>query len=195
MIKVNLVGAGRKKSGKAGMKIALPASVTPVLLLLIILGTAGGGYWWWSSLAAETADLDTKKKQAETQKDALDKVIKADQAYEGRKKTLEQRVKIIESLQKNQVSPVIVLDQLAEAVSRTEYVWLSNLDQKDAVINMAGIGTSITAVADFQTNLQATRYFKILDVGPTTQSAGLWTFSLKCEFSPPRNPPPAPGGN
>lgn len=193
MIKVNLVGTGRKKAGKAGMKIALPASFTPVLLILIILGSAGGGYWWWSSLSAQAADLDTKKQQAEAQKAALEKVIKADQIYEGRKKALENRVKIIEGLQKNQVSPVLALDQLAEAVNRTDYVWLANLDQKDAVLNMTGTGTSMSAIADFYSNLGATGYFKNLDLGPTAETgAGFWSFSIKCEFSPPRNPAPAP---
>src|SRR6516164_3897134 len=125
MIKVNLVGAGRKKKPKAGVKIALPASFTPVLLILIVLGAAGGGYWWYAKTVATLADLDTKKAAAEKQKAALEAVIKADQVFEARKKSLENRVKIIENLQKNQVSPVIALDELAEAVERTKWVWLS----------------------------------------------------------------------
>ena len=191
MIKINLAGSGRKKARRAGTKIALPASFTPVLLALIILGSIGGGYWWYSSLTAQSADLDTKKQQAEAQKAVLEKIIKADQVYEGRKKTLETRVKIIEGLQKNQVSPVLALDQLAEAISKTEFVWLSSLDQKDAVLNMNGIGTSLNAIADFYSNLEATGYFKNIDLGPSAEASGNWTFSLKCEFSPPRNAAPA----
>src|SRR5215469_13969062 len=122
MIKVNLVGAERRKKARAGVKIALPASFTPVLLILIVLGTAGGGFWWYTSLSSRLADLDMKKKQAEAQKAALDAVIKADQVYEGRKKMLENRVRVVENLQKNQVSPVVALDQLADAVEKTQYV-------------------------------------------------------------------------
>jgi Tfp pilus assembly protein PilN len=201
MIKVNLVGTGRKKAGaKAGPKIALPASFTPILLILIVLGFGGGGYWWYSSLSTQLADYDSKIKQAETQKASLESVIKQDQIYEARKKTLETRVKIIEGLQKNQLSPVIALDQLAEAVEKTQYVWLSSLDQNNAVLSMNGIGTSLNAVADFYTNLNATGYFKNVELGPNAQdSAGNWTFSLRCEFAPPRNPtatqPAAAGGN
>src|SRR5262249_808674 len=122
MIRVNLVGAGRKKA-KAPVKFALPASFTPILLLLIILGSAAGGYFWYSSLTSKSTDLDTKKASLEKQKAALDAVIKADQVYEARKKALENRVKIVEGLQKNQVSPVVALDQLSEAVERTQFVW------------------------------------------------------------------------
>jgi Tfp pilus assembly protein PilN len=202
MIKVNLVGAGRKKP-KAGIKVPLPASFTPVLLILIVLGTAGGGYWWYSSLTATLSDLDSRKAQAEKQKAALDTVIKANQVYEARKKVLENRVKIVENLQKNQQSPVVALDQLAEAVDRTHFVWLSNLDQKDAILSMTGTGTSLNAIADFYSNLNATGYFKNVDQGAASQdAAGNWSFTLKCEFSPPRPPqstvsvpPPAAGGN
>jgi len=201
MIKVNLIGTKRKKSGTGMKMIALPASFTPVLLVLIILGFAGGGYSWYSSLTTQSADLDTQKTQAEAQKAALEKVIKADQVYEARKKVLEERVKVIEGLQKNQVSPVLALDQLAEAISRTDYVWLSSLDQRDAVLSMSGIGTSLNAIADFYSNLEATGYFKNLDLGPSADAAGNWTFSLRCEFAPPRAAAPLPtlaattGGN
>lgn len=188
MIKVNLVGAGRKKkSARAGFKIALPASFTPVLLILIVVGTAGGGFWWYTSLNKTAADLDMKKAGLEQQKAKLDAVIKADQVYEARKKELDKRVKVVKDLQRNQASPVVALDQLSDAVERTKYVWLSSVDQKDAVLNMSGTGTSLDAIADFSDNLKSTGYFKNIDLGTASQdTSGNWPFSLKCEFSPPR---------
>jgi len=191
MIKVNLVGAGRKKAPKPGISVSMPTNFTPVLLILIVLGFAGGGYWWYSSLSGQSAELDRQKALAEKEKARLDAVIKADQVYEARKKSLENRVKVIENLQKGQASPVQALDELAEAVERTQFVWLSSLDQKEAILNMSGTGTSLNAIADFYTNLNATGYFKNVDQGAAAQdSAGNWTFSLKCEYSPPRAPAP-----
>ena len=197
MIKVNLTGTGKKKAAKAGIK--LPASFTPFLLIGIFLGFAGAGYWWYSSLNDQVNDLDSKIKQAEAQKAALENVIKQDQMFEARKKALENRVKVIEGLQKNQISPVIALDQLSEAVDRTQFVWLASLDQNNAVLTMSGTGTSLNAIADFYTNVGATGYFKNIDISNATDSSGNFTFSLKCEFAPPRNPAPgaqpAAGGN
>ena len=186
MIKVNLTGAGSKKT-KTGAKVALPTNFVPILLILIALGFAGAGYWWYSTLNNQVADLDSKIKQAEAQKAALENVIKQDQIYESRKKALENRVKVIEGLQKNQVSPVVALDQLSEAVDRTQYVWLSNLDQNNAILSMSGTGTSLNAIADFYSNSTATGYFKNIDVSNAQDNAGNFTFSLRCEFSPPRS--------
>jgi Tfp pilus assembly protein PilN len=183
MIRVNLVGAGRKKAS-VGARIALPA--TPIFLILIALGFAAAGYLWYSSLNNQVADLEAKIKQAQTQKAALEKVIQADTIYEARKKALENRVKIIENLQKNQVSPVMALDELSEAVDRTQYVWLSNLDQSNAILTMNGTGTSLNAIADFYSNLTSTGYFKNIDVSNAQDTNGNYTFALKCEFAPPR---------
>ena len=199
MIKVNLIGSRKKKQTKAAWNLALPVSFTPALLSLIVLGSAVGGYSWYSALAGQSADLDLQIQALEKRKAELEAVIKQDQVYEARKKLVETRVKVIEGLEKNQVSPVLALDQLADAVQRTQYVWLSSLEQKDAVLNMAGTGTSLNAIADFYSNLNATGYFKNIDLGQTQESAGNFTFSLKCEFAPQRNVEapvsPVMGGN
>src|SRR5262249_52499806 len=130
MIRVNL--SGRKKP-RTNATFALSKNFMPIVLIAIALGFAAYGYWRYSSLNNQIADLDDKIKQAQAQKAALDNIIKQDQIYEGRKKALENRVKVIEGLQRNQVSPVMALDQLSEAVQRTQFVWLSNLDQNNAI--------------------------------------------------------------
>jgi len=185
MIKINLAGNTRKKPVQVATKIA-PMSLTSLISIVIALGSVGGGYWWYMDLTGRSKDLGTKIRDAEAEKARLEAVIKADQVYESRKKILEARVKVIEGLQKNQVSPVLALDQLAEAVERTQFVWLQSLEQRDTVLNMNGMGTSLNAIADFYTNLNATGYFKNVDLGPSQESGGNFTFSLRCEFSPPR---------
>src|SRR5947207_16013175 len=119
MIKVNLIGA-KKKTAKAGMRIALPTSVLPFVLLLIVLGTGAGGYFWYMSLTAEITDLGGKIASLGQQKAALDTVIKQNEKFEGRKKALEARIKIIEGLKRNQVNPVLAMDVLSEAIRSEE---------------------------------------------------------------------------
>ena len=204
MIRVNLSGAPKRKGGIKAAEVssasAGPSRAIPLMLILIVVGTAAAGWLWYSRLAGQLADVDKQLVHEQAERDKLALIIKQDQIYEARKKVLDTQVKIIEGLAKNQLSPILALDQLSEAVERTQYVWLSSLDQKDAILSMNGTGTSLSAIADFYTNLNGTGFFKNIDLGPSQESAGNFTFSLKCEFAPPRGaisnaPTPIAGGN
>src|SRR5262245_5618268 len=115
MIKVNLIGAARKKTAKAGAKVSAPTNLLPLVLLLIVAGSAVGGYMWYSGLTTETNDLETRITSLQAQKAALDAVIKENAVFEARKKALENRIKVIEGLKRNQVNPIMALDVLSEA--------------------------------------------------------------------------------
>jgi len=201
MIKVNLIGSSRKKVAKSGRsQVKVPTNVLPLVLLIIVVGTAAGGYLWYANLMAQSADLDSKIAAAQAQKAALDVVIKENAIYETRKKALENRIAVIEGLKRNQVNPIMALDVLSEAIERTQYVWLSQLDQNNAILSMSGTGTSVNAIADFLTNLENTRHFRNIELANATDASGNFTFSLRCEFAPPvvAVPPPAAatsGGN
>ena len=187
MIKVNLIGTAKTKTVKAaGQPFTAPASLLPAVLVAIVVLTAGFGYWWYSSLSTEVADLTHKIEQAEKQKTQLEAVIKEDQIYEARKKALDNRIKIIEGLKRNQVSPLLAVDILGDAIDKTQYVWLANLDQNNAIFSMSGTGTSVNAIADFVTNLEGTGHFRNINLVNAQDSAGNFTFSMTCEFSPPR---------
>ena len=203
MIKVNLSGIGVKKAvGGPGAKAAGSQNALPLFLVLIIALAGVGGYWWYSGVSNQLASLNDQISQAEVQMRELDAVIKQDQVYGARKAALENRIKIIEGLQRNQVSPVVSLDFLAQAIAQTNYVWLSSLDQNNAIFSMSGTGTSVNAIADFVTNLERTRYFHNINLVNAQDAQGNFTFTMSCEFAPPAaaqlEPAPAPaptGGN
>ena len=188
MIRVNLVGGPKKKAGSGVTTSRAAMNPLPIVLGLIILGAAAGGYYWYSSLAAESADFDAKIAQATAEKARLEAVIEQDRIYESRKKDLENRITIIEGLKRNQVSPVVSLDVLGDAIDRTQYVWLSSLDQSNTTFSMSGIGTSVNALADFVSNLEATGYFHNINLTNAQDSAGNYAFSMTCEFAPPTQP-------
>src|SRR5262245_34613958 len=108
MIKVNLAGTVKKKSTRPSVNMNMASlGLTRIVMLAVVLGTAGGGYWWYTTLMGQSANLDEKISRAQAEKARLDAVIKADQVFEARKKILEARVKVIESLQKGQASPIL----------------------------------------------------------------------------------------
>lgn len=186
MIRVNLIGAGRKKTARSRAKVAVPTSMLPIIHALVLVAAIGGGYMWYAGLSSTVAGLTDQIASAEAQKAALEAVIEQDRIYEARKLELENRISIIEGLQRNQVNPVMSLDILSEALDRTEYVWLSSMDQNNAVLSMSGLGTSVNAIADFVRNLENTGYFRNVNLVNAAQGeGGNFSFSMNCEFAPP----------
>ena len=185
MIRVNLSGAPKKAAGRKGLSIQLPANALPVLWVVIILGTALYGYTWYSGLSSETADLAIRIASAEGQLAQLQSVIDEDAAFEARREELANRIMTIEGLQRDQVSPVVLLDRLSEAITPTEYVWLEQVQQNDTVITMAGVGTSVNAIADFVSSLEDTGYFGNIILVNAQDTAGTFTFQMSCDFLPP----------
>jgi type IV pilus assembly protein PilN len=188
MIKVNLSGRQKKTVAKAptvSRPSAGPSGILPILHVLILLGTAAAGYFWYSSLTSQSAELTNRIGGLQDEQKKLDVVIKQNQIFEARKVALEKRIQVIEDLRKNQLSPVVVLDALDEAIDKTRYVWLSTLSQSNATISMAGTGTSVDTLSDFVANLKSTGYFRNINLARFDDAKGNYTFSLTCEFSPP----------
>ena len=194
MIKVNLAELTSKKKPSTVVAATATRSTgstnrTPLLLMLIILGTLGGGVYWYMSLDARAAELTAQIAQADVQLKQLEAILKQDEIYEARKIALENRIKVIDNLKRNQISPVVSLDVLADAINRTRYVWLSSLDQNNTTFSMSGTGTSVDAIADFVSNLEATGYFRNINLQRAEDSRGNFSFSMSCEFSPPSSRP------
>ncbi len=186
MIRVNLTGAPKKKAGgRKGFSLQLPANALPVLWVVIILGTAFYGYTWYSGLTSETEELATRIASAQGQLAQLQSVIDEDAAFEARREELANRIMTIEGLQRDQVSPVVLLDRLSEAITPTEYVWLQQVQQNDTVVTMAGVGTSVNAIADFVSSLEETGYFSNINLVNAQDTAGTFSFQMSCEFLPP----------
>jgi Tfp pilus assembly protein PilN len=188
MMRVNLGGSPQQQKPAAAAKVkkaSNPTGVLPILHLLLLVGTAAGGYFWYSTLSSQSEELGNRIVALQAEKTRLDKVIKQNQVYEARKAATEKRIRVIEDLKKNQLSPVVVLDALGDAIDRTQYVWLSSLSQKDTTFSMAGTGTSVDALSDFVANLKGTKYFHNINLARFDDSRGNYTFSMTTEFSPP----------
>jgi Tfp pilus assembly protein PilN len=185
MIKVNLAGAGGRRTAKrSGRTAGGEARAVPILQLLIVIGTLAGGGFWYSSLAAQNADLRSAIDQAKRQEGALESRIRQNQVDEARHKVLARRVEAIRALQRERINPIVLLDALSDAIESTDYVWLSSLDQNNAALNVSGAATSLEAIADFETNLRASGYFRNIELVRVNGDQGNFSFALNCLFAP-----------
>src|SRR5436309_10310334 len=155
MIRINLLGkakvkAARPKTVRAASNQALQA----IMAISVLVMSIGIIYFWEKILSQQDSDLSRQIVQARKEKIRQESLLKENEIFEKRRKLLEARISVIESLKKNQSGPVQVLDILSDCVQRSEGVWLKDLAQKGNLITVNGTAMgSPDAVADFIANL------------------------------------------
>ncbi len=89
--------------------------------------------------------------------------------FERQKAVLQQRINVIEQLQRNRTGGQELLDALANTVTRTDTLWLTSLDRKGDGLTIVGTAGSINAVANFITQLKHSGYFDQVEIKESTQ--------------------------
>lgn len=179
MIQVNLLGnvprAPRRSWVPANQK---SAAAGLVLLLATALGV--GGWWWQTARAQRGVDLQIAAAQADlTRLKGIAALV--DRAV-ARKLELSERLALIDRLHRTQRAPV----ELLEAISRSvpDGLWLLELKQNGAALQIEGRAISLTALTDFVERLQTSgRFARPIDIVTTNmetvQETSVVRFALK----------------
>jgi type IV pilus assembly protein PilN len=191
MIRINLLEAPKPKN-KRSAAAALPSIEvgnvgSPLVKAAAVLGLAAVlnvGYWY---------RLDAQKKTIEQQMDAAEKhnreLADVKARYLARQKEAEnykRRVDVIDQLRKNQAGPVTLMAMVGETVNNTEAVWLDNLKDEGATVDIQGMALSTDAVANLISNLQKTGFFRNIEIKESAQDEQIkdmqaFQFTLTCE--------------
>jgi len=144
-------------------------------------------YTWQNQLNKENAEI----KRLTAQKTDLEQTKLQVEAFEKQKVVLQQRVATIEQLQRDRTGGQELLDMIANTVSRTENLWLTEMIRKGNTLEIAGASASINSVANFITALKRSGYFQKVEIKETKQdeknlAVQTFGFQLSAEVSPPR---------
>jgi type IV pilus assembly protein PilN len=192
MIRINLLGQTRPKAGRRPVDTgaALP-------LVFIGIGAAVGLvvlFYFYHSLQTQLNDENSKIKTLTAQKTELQVIKQQVESFEKQKQILQQRVGVIEQLQRDRTGGQELLDMVANTVSRTENLWLSSMTRKGNTIAFEGASASINSVANFITALKRSGYFQKVEIKESKQdekNTGIQTFvfQISAEISPPQAVP------
>jgi Tfp pilus assembly protein PilN len=185
MIKINLLGRTRLKAAKT-RKISAPSNqaLMAAMAVAVVLMSVGIIYFWQNILAQQDIELSRQIMLAKKEKVRQEGLLKENEVFEKRRKLLETRISVIESLKKNQSGPVQVLDLLSDSVQRSQGVWLKDLLQKGNLITINGTAMgSPDAVADFITNLTRVGNFKNVNLVNLQELDSKYSFSITFEGS------------
>jgi len=186
MIRINLLGQARPKAARRPVDTgaALPAVFIGAGILLGCLVLGYIYYSWQSQLAQE----NNRIKQLQAQKTELQQIKQQVEAFDKQKQVLQVRVDTIEKLQRDRTGGQELLDMVANTVSRTENLWLTDMTRKGDSLNITGSSASINAVANFITALKRSGYFQKVEMQDTKEddSKGVqtFTFRLTADISP-----------
>ncbi len=152
---------------------------------LLVLGFF---YYTWERQLTEE---NTKIKTLQAQKTELEQTKQQVEAFEKQKGVLQQRVNTIEQLQRDRTGGQELLDMVANTVSRTENLWLTQMTRKGTSLSMDGSSASINAVANLITALKRSGYFQKVEILESKQddknlAIQTFTFQITAEIAPPQ---------
>ncbi|HET8924595.1 MAG TPA: PilN domain-containing protein [Candidatus Acidoferrum sp.] len=189
MIRINLLGQIRPKAARRPVDTgaALPGVFIGAGLVLGALVLGFFYYTWSNQLAKENAEI----KRLQAQKTDLEQTKQQVEAFEKQKQILQQRVATIEQLQRDRTGGQELLDMVANTVSRTENLWLTEMIRKGNTLTFEGSSASVNSVANFITALKRSGYFQKVEIKETkqddkAQAVQTFTFQMSAEIAPPQ---------
>jgi type IV pilus assembly protein PilN len=188
MIRINLLGRARPKAVRQA--VPLEATLQLVFLLVALVFSFGLLYIHYWQMDKEDKQVLAHIQKQRGEKARLEQLKQQVDNFEKQKAVLQQKISVIEELQRNRTGGQQLLDAIANTVGRTDTVWLTSVVRKADVLSIAGSAGSIDAVANYITQLKRSGYFQQVEIKESHQDTSnkavqLFVFSLTAQFAPP----------
>ncbi len=180
MIRINLYPEYRAKriQERADVLNQLAIAVGSIALVLILCVVVA------IFQSQQLQKVQDEKAQKEARLEALKKEIGVVDNFEKKKKDLDEKRNSINQLRENQEGPVIVMDDISRSMSEAQ-VWLTDMSINGSNTILAGFALTNEDIVDFQTILQATPSFSVVNLVVSEKSGTanepLYTFKLSLD--------------
>ena len=197
MIRINLLGRTRPKAVR--QSVPLEATLQYVLLVIALVGSVGALWVHYVLLDRENTKVLAHIQKQTGEKARLEQLKAQVDNFEKQKAILQQRINVIENLQRNRTGGQELLEAIANTVSRTDTLWLNSVDRKGDTLTIKGSAGSINAVANYITQLKRSGYFQQVEISESFQDANnkvvqVFQFTLTATFGLPQSAGAAPAG-
>jgi type IV pilus assembly protein PilN len=176
MIKINLLPYREKEKKENLQQQIFILSGTLALFLLILLAVQ-------IYFSMSISGMETKILEAEAKLVVLNKKVGDIEGFKRDKRELEQKLGVINSLERNRLFPVRVLDELNLLVPSRE-AWLEKITQKGQELRIEGVARDNGTVARFMKSVEKARFAQSVElvVSREKELAGvkLQQFILTC---------------
>lgn len=193
MIRINLLGQARPKAAK--QTVPLEATVQILLFGAAVVVAAVVLIVVYMSQSKQLDQAKGRIRELQTEKASLQQIKSDVDKFESQSAVLQQRIDVIETLQKNRSGAQDLLQMVANTVVRVDALWLTSITRSGDSLDIEGEAGSINSVANFITELKRSGYFtnveikdaKENDIRPAVQTYG---FSMSVSIAPQPNGAP-----
>ena len=190
MIRINLLGRTRPKAQRATVPIE---ATLQYVLLAFAVGLSVIALWvHYGLLSRDNSSVLAQIQRQTSEKQRLENLKQQVDNFEKQKAVLQQRIGVIEELQRNRTGGQELLEAIANTVSRIDTLWLTSVDRKGDSLTIVGSAGSLNAVANYITQLKQSGYFQTVEIKDTTQDATnnavqIFNFTLTAQFGLPQS--------
>jgi Tfp pilus assembly protein PilN len=195
MIRINLLGRSRPKATRS--TVPLEATLQFVLLALALVVSIGALYGHYLLLDRENTKVVAHIQKQTGEKARLEQLKVQVDNFEKQRAVLQQRIGVIEELQRNRTGGQELLEAIANTVSHTDTLWLNSVERKGNELTINGSAGSINAIANYITQLKRSGYFQTVEIkeshqDDTNKTVQIFVFSLTAQFGLPQSVGTAP---
>lgn len=162
MIRINLLGQARPKATRQAVPLESTLQVVlglaAVAVACVVLSVV------YFSQKQQLDDTNRRIQQLQAEKASLQQIKQDVDRFESQKSVLQQRIDVIETLQKNRTGGQELLRMVANTVVRVDSLWLTGMTKTADSISVEGEAGSINAVANFITELKRSGYFDNIEI-------------------------------
>lgn len=161
---------------------------TIALLVLGLIVLSGAAFFLGSSAKSDLALAKANVAQLEADIERYKPQQALIAKFKTRKQHLQDKLDVIDSLEKARTGPVRVLDEISSRVP--DRLWLTSINTKGSEIRLKGKSLDTGVVADFLRSLNDSAYFKNVDLektagGELVKGVRLVNFELRAEMTAP----------
>lgn len=162
MIRINLLGQQRPKVTRQVVPLQATVqilfAVVAIALAVVVLGIS------FYQQRRELEQTRSRIAALNAEKASLQQIKQDVDRFESQKNVLQQRINVIETLQKNRTGGQQLLEMVANAVVRVNSLWLTSFDRSGTALKIQGEAGSIDAVANFLTAMKRSGYFDQVEI-------------------------------
>ncbi|MFH2012678.1 MAG: PilN domain-containing protein [Pseudomonadota bacterium] len=182
MIRINLLQI-REERKKESARQFISIGILSLILLAFIL------VFLHINASMKINTLNAEIKSTEEEINRLNKIVKDIDVYKKKMKELQDKIEVIDILNRKKTGPVKMLYELSKRTPTK--LWVTSLEEKDLKLNLSGMALDNQTIASFMRNMENSNCFSNIELIQLQQEKWeglkLKKFEITCQVLLPEN--------